>query len=64
MLFRSVKAGKIGVGVSKQLRSDDYTFTYGANRTAGKNKGSVTVTGRGLYGGSVTVKFDIIGKDL
>lgn len=41
-----------------------YTLTYGANRTAGKNKGSVTVTGRGLYGGSVTVKFDIIGKDL
>lgn len=61
---KAVKAGKIGVGVLKQLRSDDYTFTYGANRTAGKNKGSVTVTGRGLYGGSVTVKFDIIGKDL
>lgn len=42
----------------------DYTLTYGANRTAGKNKGSVTVTGRGLYGGSVTVKFTIAGKDL
>ncbi|HBN57342.1 MAG TPA: hypothetical protein DD414_11265 [Lachnospiraceae bacterium] len=42
----------------------DYTLTYGANRTAGKNKGSVTVTGRGLYGGSVTVKFTIVGKNL
>lgn len=42
----------------------DYTLTYGTNRTAGKNKGSVTVAGRGLYGGSVTVKFTINGKDL
>jgi hypothetical protein len=37
----------------------DYTITYGANVTAGKNKGSVTITGKGLYGGSVTYKFDI-----
>ena len=37
----------------------DYTLSYGANLTAGKNKGSVTVTGAGRYGGSVTVKFTI-----
>lgn len=37
----------------------DYTLTYGANVAAGKNKGSVTVSGSGLYGGNVTVKFTI-----
>ena len=37
----------------------DYTLTYGANNTAGKNKGSMTITGAGMYGGSVTVKFEI-----
>ncbi len=39
----------------------DYTVSYGANIASGKNKGSVTVTGAGKYGGSVTVKF-MIGK--
>lgn len=39
----------------------DYTLSYGVNIAAGKNKGSVTVTGAGRYGGSVTVKF-AIGK--
>ncbi|MBD5631675.1 MAG: hypothetical protein HDP34_00370 [Clostridia bacterium] len=37
----------------------DYTLTYGTNITAGKKKGSVTISGTGLYGGSVTIKFDI-----
>ncbi len=37
----------------------DYTVNYGANIASGKNKGSVTVTGAGRYGGSVTVKFEI-----
>ena len=37
-----------------------YTVTYGANNVAGKNKGSVTITGVPQeYGGSVTVKFTI-----
>lgn len=40
----------------------DYTLTYGANITAGKNKGSVTVTGTGMYGGKVTVKFTVLKK--
>ncbi len=40
----------------------DYTVSYGANIMSGKNKGSVTVTGAGRYGGSVTVKFSIEKK--
>ena len=58
--------------VTVKLRTDgrilaegrDYTLSYGANTAAGRNKGSVTVTGTGLYGGSVTVKFDIKSKDI
>lgn len=42
----------------------DYTLTYGVNVTAGKNKGSVTVTGTGMYGGSVTAKFTILQRDV
>jgi len=42
-----------------------YTLAYGVNNKAGKNKGSVTVSGLAPhYGGKVTVKFDIISKDL
>ena len=38
----------------------DYTVTYGANNKAGKNNGSVTITGvPRKYGRSVTVKFTI-----
>jgi nitrogen regulatory protein PII len=36
-----------------------YTLAYGTNTAAGKNKGTVTVTGTGIYGGSVTTKFTI-----
>lgn len=42
----------------------DYTLTYGVNVTAGKNKGRVTVTGTGMYGGSVTMKFTILQRDV
>ncbi|MCM1143350.1 MAG: InlB B-repeat-containing protein [Blautia sp.] len=43
----------------------DYKITYGSkNMQAGKNKGTVTVTGTGIYGGSVTVKFDIGKKNV
>jgi len=50
----------------KKLEKDvDYMLSYGANNKAGKGKGSVTVTGLAPgFGGSVTVKFDIISKDL
>lgn len=36
-----------------------YIVTYGKNNTVGKNKGSITITGLGDYGGSVTQKFTI-----
>ncbi|MDE7357987.1 MAG: BspA family leucine-rich repeat surface protein, partial [Lachnospiraceae bacterium] len=44
-----------------KLAAGDYTLSYGANTAAGNNKGSVTASGAGRYGGSVTVKF-AIGK--
>ena len=58
--------------VTVKLRADgrtlaegrDYMLSYGANTAAGRNKGSVTVIGTGLYGGSVTVKFDIKSRDI
>ena len=59
-------AGEYGL-TKLQYRSDgtgDYTLTYGNNVAAGKNKGSVTVVGTGLYGVSVTVKFTILQKDV
>jgi len=51
-----LKVKKDGVG--------DYTLTYGANIAAGKNKGSVTVSGTGMYSGKVKVKFTILGKNV
>lgn len=46
-------------------KNKDYTVSYGANNKSGKNKGSVTVTGIAPeYGGSVTVKFDIVRKPI
>ena len=51
-----------GIGAELTMGTD-YKVTYGSkNVTAGKNKGSVTITGAGIYGGSVTVKFDIEKK--
>ena len=48
----------------KKEAAGDYTLTYGANLTAGKNKGTVTVSGAGKFGGSVTVKFDILSRNM
>ena len=43
----------------------DYTVSYGDNIKSGKNRGSVTVSGMAPeYGGSITVKFDIIRKPI
>ena len=39
--------------------SGDVSVSFGANIASGKNKGTVTVTGQGIYGGSVTKKFNI-----
>ena len=46
------------------VEGKDYILFYGVNTAAGKNKGSITVSGTGLYGGSVTVKFEIKSKDI
>lgn len=44
---------------------EHYTLSYGANNKAGKNAGSVTISGIGsYYGGDVTVKFAIQRKKL
>lgn len=48
----------------KKAAAGDYTLTYGVNVTAGKNRGSVTVTGTDMYGGNVTVKFTILNRDV
>lgn len=44
---------------------EDYTLSYGKNTVSGKNKGSVVISGIApYYGGSVTVKFDIVKKPI
>lgn len=50
--------------LTKLAADTDYTLSYGANIASGKNKGSVTVTGAGKYGGSVTVRFTIEKKSI
>lgn len=55
------------VKLTQKINADamgDYVLTYGANVAAGKNKGSVTVTGTGAYGSSVTVKFQILSRNI
>ncbi|MCI8316232.1 MAG: hypothetical protein HFH74_14590 [Lachnospiraceae bacterium] len=43
----------------------EYTCIYGTNISAGKNKGSITIHGKAPnYGGQITVKFDIIPKNV
>ncbi len=47
-------------GRTKLTERKDYMVSYGANIKAGKNKGSITISGISpYYGSSVTVKFDI-----
>jgi len=47
------------------LENTNYTLSYGANISAGKNKGSVTINGMSpKYGGSITQKFDILKKTI
>jgi uncharacterized repeat protein (TIGR02543 family) len=45
------------------VQDTDFSVSYGTNITAGKNKGTVKITGLSpYYGGDVTVKFDINRK--
>lgn len=48
----------------KLVEGKDYVLTYGSNIMAGRNKGRITVNGMGIYGGSVTQKFTILGRDI
>ncbi len=49
----------------KLVEGKDYTISYGANVKFGKNKGSITIEGISpYYGGSVTVKFDILQRPI
>ena len=50
---------------TKLTQDMDYRLVYGANVTAGKNKGTVTVSGAGpLYGGSLKMSFNITGRNI
>ena len=44
-------------------KNTDYTLEYGANQEVGEDTGSVTITGRGNYKGSVTKNFTISPVD-
>lgn len=61
-LTKLARKSSENAGDGENVKDGDYTVSYGANVQAGKNKGSVTVTGAGRYGGSVTVKFEIAKK--
>ena len=52
-------------GSKVEFREDEYQIAYGKNIAAGKNKGTIKISGIGSsYGGNVTIKFDILSKDL
>ena len=42
----------------------DYTVTYGTNTSVGTGTGKVTITGNGIYGGSVSKTFNITAIDI
>lgn len=54
------QSGSVGLTENK-----DYTVSYGTNTKSGKRAGSVTISGVGpYYGGDVTVKFEILRKEI
>lgn len=56
---------KVSYGEKLLREGEDYTLSYGTNTASGKNKGSVVINGIAPnYGGSVTVKFDIMKKPI
>jgi len=49
--------------ITHDLAKDtDYTVEYGENKTPGAEAGTVIITGKGNYAGSVVKKFDIPGS--
>ncbi|MCM1415943.1 MAG: InlB B-repeat-containing protein [bacterium] len=56
-------AVKVRYGSRLLTEGSDYTVSYGKNVKSGKNQGSVTISGIAPeFGGSMTVKFDIVRK--
>lgn len=52
-------------GFEKLTPDADYTLSYGTNIAAGKNKGSVKISGTApFYGGDITIKFTIHSKKI
>ena len=51
-------------GATTLKKDTDYTVAYGANNTVGTKVGTVTVTGKGDYSGTIEKKFDITAKAL
>ncbi|MBR5579478.1 MAG: hypothetical protein IKW28_10855, partial [Lachnospiraceae bacterium] len=48
-----------------KLSEEEYQLEFGTNIVSGKDKGTVKIIGKSpLYGGSVTVKFTVIPRDL
>ncbi|MCI9466697.1 MAG: hypothetical protein HFE99_06210, partial [Ruminiclostridium sp.] len=52
----------VKIGEKTLLSDTDYTLSYGENKTAGTNAGSVTVNGQGNYTGTATGNFTIDKK--
>ena len=70
---KKVKAAKnltdeeaiLALELEKLTEGTNYDVSYGKNITAGKKKGTVTISGTSpSYGGSVTVKFNIGSKNI
>ena len=51
-------------GATTLKKDTDYTVAYGANNTVGTKVGTVTITGKGDYSGTIEKKFDITAKAL
>ena len=51
-------------GATTLKKDTDYTVAYGANNTVGTKVGTVTITGKGDYSGTIEKKFNIIAKAL
>ena len=51
-------------GATTLKKDTDYTVAYGVNNTVGTKVGTVTITGKGDYSGTIEKKFDITAKAL
>lgn len=53
-------------GNTRLVKNRDYSVVYGSNKTAGKRRGTVTITGKGKYltKTSIVRTFNIVKKDI